>query len=230
MSKINLNEIIVLNVGGQMYETRRQTLFAVQGSFLAKMVSGESLDHEESNSGCYFIDRDGTHFRFILNYLRNGELPDEVLSEFGAELHPEAVFYGLTGLADQITARKGNQRPAKPVNPRSAGVGVTDLTDLERGVLPGQFRFVFDGGEIVETGIVTLQTGLPEFWKKIKDYSSKQVYYLDLIEPEILEIILQFLKTGVRKYYSSDKCNAIYKAAKLLNAPHVNMAMYSDDF
>ena len=120
-----MDEIIKLNVGGKMYETRRQTLLADQGSLLANMPSGEYPNSLQSD-GSYFIDRDGTHFHLILDYLRNGVLPDEVLSEFGAKLHPEAVFYGLTGLPDQITARKGNQSPVKHVVLPSAGVGHCD--------------------------------------------------------------------------------------------------------
>ena len=40
---------------------------------LAAMFSGK-FEMKPSEDGAFFIDRDGTHFRFILNYLRNGEL------------------------------------------------------------------------------------------------------------------------------------------------------------
>ena len=38
---------------------------------LAVMFSGRHQLKRESD-GSYFIDRDGTHFRYILNYLRDG--------------------------------------------------------------------------------------------------------------------------------------------------------------
>jgi uracil-DNA glycosylase len=45
---------------------------------LAAMFSGRHLNSQDED-GRYFIDRDGTHFRHILNFLRDGEtyLPTE---------------------------------------------------------------------------------------------------------------------------------------------------------
>ena len=45
---------------------------------LAAMFSGRHLTAIDED-GRYFIDRDGTHFRHILNFLRDGEtyLPTE---------------------------------------------------------------------------------------------------------------------------------------------------------
>ena len=40
---------------------------------LHAMLSGR-FDTKSGEDGSYFIDRDGTHIRFILNYLRTGEL------------------------------------------------------------------------------------------------------------------------------------------------------------
>ena len=48
------------------------------GSILHAMFSGR-FDTKPDKDGTYFIDRDGTHFRYILNYLRTKELivPDD---------------------------------------------------------------------------------------------------------------------------------------------------------
>ena len=40
---------------------------------LQAMFSGR-FDTKPSEDGSFFIDRDGTHFRYILNYLRIGQL------------------------------------------------------------------------------------------------------------------------------------------------------------
>ena len=40
---------------------------------LHAMFSGR-FDTKPAEDGSYFIDRDGTHFRYILNYLRTGQL------------------------------------------------------------------------------------------------------------------------------------------------------------
>ena len=59
---------------------------------LQAMFSGR-FDTKPGEDGSYFIDRDGTHFRYILNYLRTGQLivpKDEIIRE---ELLAEAEFY-----------------------------------------------------------------------------------------------------------------------------------------
>ena len=69
----------------------------IPGSMLQAMFS-EEFDSKPSEDGSYFIDRDGTHFRYILNYLRTGQLivpKDEIIRE---ELLAEAEFYQVEGI------------------------------------------------------------------------------------------------------------------------------------
>ena len=57
---------IFLDVGGHKFTTSLQTLTSVPDTYLSSMFSGRfalGLD----NDGAYCIDRDGTHFRHILN-------------------------------------------------------------------------------------------------------------------------------------------------------------------
>ena len=57
------------------------------------------------DDGTIFIDRDGTHFRHILNYLRDGGIKLDALPrnrQVLRELRNEAVFYQLHGLVQQI--------------------------------------------------------------------------------------------------------------------------------
>ena len=64
---------------------------------LHSMFSGR-FDTKPSEDGSYFIDRDGTHFRYILNYLRTGQLivpEDKIVRE---ELLAEAEFYQVEGI------------------------------------------------------------------------------------------------------------------------------------
>ena len=64
---------VKLNVGGSKFETTLSTLTRHPDSMLAVMFSGR---HEvpQDDDGYVFIDRDGTHFRIILNFLRTGVL------------------------------------------------------------------------------------------------------------------------------------------------------------
>ena len=62
---------VKLNVGGSKFETTLSTLTRYPDSMLGAMFSGR---HEvpPDDEGYVFIDRDGTHFRAILNFLRTG--------------------------------------------------------------------------------------------------------------------------------------------------------------
>ena len=68
---------------------------------LAAMFSGK-FPMEPHGDGAFFIDRDGTHFRFILNYLRNGKLTLPEGATFLKELADEAEFYQIQGILDKL--------------------------------------------------------------------------------------------------------------------------------
>ncbi|XP_018588059.2 BTB/POZ domain-containing protein KCTD7-like [Scleropages formosus] len=91
-------EVISLNVGGTHFTTCLSTLRRFEDTMLAAMFSGRHylpLDAE----GRFFIDRDGTYFGDILNFLRSGELPqrDRVLA-----VYREAQYYAIGPLLDSL--------------------------------------------------------------------------------------------------------------------------------
>ena len=96
-----------LDVGGHKFTTSRTTLTSQPDSMLAAMFSGRhKLIQDEK--GAYFIDRDGTHFRFILNYLRDGQLGEGTLPEDRFQLQElvrESDYYQLTELAQHIRVK-----------------------------------------------------------------------------------------------------------------------------
>ena len=95
------DSIIRLNIGGHYFTTSKTTLSSDANSMLAAMFSGV---HKLSkcDNGMYFIDADGTHFQWILNYLRGRissvkDLPkDEGVLNW---LKAESDFYQLSGLS-----------------------------------------------------------------------------------------------------------------------------------
>ena len=76
-------------------------LLLIAGSMLHAMFSSR-FDTKPNEDGSYFIDRDGTHFRYILNYLRTGELivpNDEIIRR---ELLAEAKFYQVEEMINEL--------------------------------------------------------------------------------------------------------------------------------
>ncbi|XP_025097018.1 uncharacterized protein LOC112565650 isoform X2 [Pomacea canaliculata] len=95
---------IKLDVGGHVFTTSQLTLTRDSDSMLAAMFSGRHGVKKEED-GTIFIDRDGTHFRYILNYLRDGGLSTDALPrnrQTLRELRNEAVYFQLHGLVQHI--------------------------------------------------------------------------------------------------------------------------------
>ncbi|KAG6437428.1 hypothetical protein SASPL_102345 [Salvia splendens] len=72
-------------------------------SMLAVMFSGRHTVCQDSDKGYVFVDRDGKHFRHILNWLRDGVFPSMTEAEY-SELLREAEYFQLLGLMDEINA------------------------------------------------------------------------------------------------------------------------------
>ena len=104
LDHVHFASTIKLNVGGQYFTTSLQTLTKDKGSMLHAMFSGR-FDTKPAEDGSYFIDRDGTNFRYILNYLRTGYLliPDDKLIR--KEILEEAEFYQIRGIVNQLHPR-----------------------------------------------------------------------------------------------------------------------------
>ena len=102
---VHLTPTINLNIGGRRFTTSLQTLTKDPDSMLAAMFSGK-FEVKPSEDGAFFIDRDGKHFRFILNYLRDGELIVPEGATFLKELEAEAKFYQIKGLLQELEDKK----------------------------------------------------------------------------------------------------------------------------
>lgn len=98
---------VKLDVGGQVFKTSVSTLRAERGTVLDAMFSGSGFEVTPNEDGAYFIDRDGTHFRLVLNYLRGCFDASLVEAEtvVRRELLMEADFYGLQGLVHALLAK-----------------------------------------------------------------------------------------------------------------------------
>ncbi|XP_060552634.1 uncharacterized protein DDB_G0284459-like [Ruditapes philippinarum] len=96
-------ERIILKIGGQKLKTSRLTLTKFPEGLLAQIVGPKGMTPKYGN--VYFIHRDPSHFRFFLNFLRNGcvdlrTLPHDLLYLY--ELYYEANFLPTASFGDGI--------------------------------------------------------------------------------------------------------------------------------
>jgi len=88
--------IIKLNIGGALFTTSLTTLRRFPSSVLGAMFSGRH-DVPETDDGAFFIDRDGSVFNHILNYLRAPEkFHMDLVAKTDVRLFLQEIdFYGL---------------------------------------------------------------------------------------------------------------------------------------
>jgi hypothetical protein len=90
--------IVNLNVGGVRVSTSLTTLGRFPDTMIGCMFSGRHT-LPKGEDGYFFIDRDGTHFRHILNFLRSPESYKPVLTDAEeVELMGECKYYGIDEL------------------------------------------------------------------------------------------------------------------------------------
>ena len=90
---------ILLNIGGTKFHAARATL--VKCPYFSRVLDRSARTHFESD-GSIFIDRDGTHFRHILNYLRDGQVPNHLTLADVDQLIREAKFYEMPEIVLQL--------------------------------------------------------------------------------------------------------------------------------
>ncbi|CAN1245773.1 FH protein interacting protein FIP2 [Linum grandiflorum] len=100
------SSIVHLNIGGKKFSTTVDTLTNREPqSMLYAMFSGRHTLCEDPVSGCVFVDRDGKHFRHVLNWLRDGVVPILTDAHY-SELTREAEYYQLLAINSSVNQRK----------------------------------------------------------------------------------------------------------------------------
>lgn len=112
--KSNPDDILTFNVGGKIYSTKRSTILDnVDSKSLLSLIIKNQTKYRLNKKGQYFIDRDGTYFCYILNYLRDKKLflPNNFneLKQFLSE----AKFYQIDRLINEIENRLNHTNEIK---------------------------------------------------------------------------------------------------------------------
>ncbi|TKS70278.1 BTB/POZ domain-containing protein KCTD12 [Collichthys lucidus] len=146
-------EIVELNVGGQVYVTRLETLTAAPNSLLwTKFTQSSPGDLPKDSKGRFFFDRDGFLFRYILDYLRDSEL---FLPEFFKErkrLQKEADFFQLSELSRLLAAgskdslyAQDSAEPEETESPVTSSSSSSDRTVRSSGANAGYITIGYRG-------------------------------------------------------------------------------------
>jgi hypothetical protein len=114
---------ILLDVGGHKFTTSRQTLTAVADTYMESMFSGR-FELSPDADGTYFIDRDGTHFRHVLNLMRNPAAAESLRSAVkGAQREELALELEFYGLLDRMMPYYAQERVGQSLLRRACLVG-----------------------------------------------------------------------------------------------------------
>jgi N-acetylneuraminic acid mutarotase len=162
---------VELNIGGYRFETSVQTLRRVPHTFFDAYFSGRYAQ-DVCADGSIFVDRDGEHFVYVLEYMRDGVVS---VAEPGAcpsvsllrALKREFGFYCIELCAEQPTEL---YQPEMALIMGGSALASMELYDSLSGqwsiaAVMSTTRFVFGAcmlaGELYVTGDLSTSPGLP---------------------------------------------------------------------
>ena len=148
-------EEVILNVGGTRFSTSLTTLTSTPGTYFSARFGTFGNYREEMNSD-YFIDRDATYFRHVLNWLRSRVVPHTLTSGEVKELLVELEYFSLFDFSESL---KGQTKKEKPQQPRTKMVHGSSWLQFKGQVLrlekSSGFRLsqalALDHGEVLGT-------------------------------------------------------------------------------
>jgi hypothetical protein len=108
-------QIIDLNVGGVFYATQLKTLLSEPNSIFSDIFETKKLEEIRDGNNRLFIDRDGSLFRYILDYLRNKILLIDDLNE-KIRLKIEAEYFKLPNLVKLIENNEQRSLPTSALS------------------------------------------------------------------------------------------------------------------
>jgi len=183
---------IILDIGGVHYSTTAFTLEKYPESLFGSIINKEWQDETVRT---LFIDRDPTHFRYIVNFLRDGavDMPDDLPTR--KELLREAKFYNLTTMADIIEKNlhifetkketKNQSEPLKPMDSKDPRVG--SLVRKTKGNVDELIKMLDYSHKLREA----LESEIDEVREVLKEQQKETTDYTRKMEQDIVELQLQ---------------------------------------
>ena len=120
MSDVKLADTVRLNVGGTSFMTNRATLCKYPASMLGAMFRGD-IPAAVDETGAYFIDRDGSLFGYILNFLRSSQLKVPEGFAHLEQLAVEAEFFQREPLTVAVNSLLHEEKVAASTQHQKVG-------------------------------------------------------------------------------------------------------------
>jgi hypothetical protein len=199
----------VLDVGGSLFASTVGTLTLDKEGFFAKCLSGKfAVERTAEGSLSLFVDRDPTHFRHILNFLRDREVsvPDLGLTKPELrQLAKEAKFYGLsqleTVLSEACPAESksvlleltlGARIPWTAMHVAEAALKACGY-QTEQSAHP-DFVLMRGATPLTSTAAQRVNVGLNSLCKSLKMSAGSHVLYVTTISNEGGHVLRQFAR------------------------------------
>jgi len=151
---MNYSQMIVLDVGGQVFRTTRGTLTTTD-CFFSRLLGSDWREGQQPQSSdtlgectspqppvTVFIDRDPLCFPLILSYLRSQRvfIPADADKVFLEKLLVEADYYQLDTLSTQVTEELARRNECADQN------DTMDAQDVYRSIPPSEVQVYFEQG------------------------------------------------------------------------------------
>jgi hypothetical protein len=158
-----MDDILILDVGGIKFKTTKSTLKKYPDTYFTGLLN-DKYPLLKQEDGSIFIDRDGKHFRLLLNFLRSGRiiLPTDEIER--RELLIEAEFYLLT---DYILSTTDDNSTIESIEKNIHGAWESNL------IFIGYKNIDFEQDDLREVRDVLATVQKPDttehVWKSIHD-------------------------------------------------------------
>ena len=164
--------IVKFNVGGTRYEVARSLLDACPDSMLARIVSKEWHQNEETE---IFIERDGTRFKYCLDVLRDGKVSLPLTVSKSAILE-DLIYYGIGAESSSISY---DHIEITNLNGLFLNRTSTMENDLEK--LIAKEKALLEEIELVETTLTALKERGAEAKNMIRVFHGARIIYEKII-------------------------------------------------
>ncbi|CAF5170499.1 unnamed protein product, partial [Rotaria sp. Silwood1] len=81
LAATSIEGMVILNVGGEKFSTKVETLTRAKKTFFTALFSQQWQIKGDPNDGSIFIDRNGKIFYYILEYFRTNMVPNNVMND-----------------------------------------------------------------------------------------------------------------------------------------------------